>query len=75
MTSKLIPDPVVARDRYGVNPRTIVRWDANPELGFPPPIYINRRKYREEAKLNAFDRAQAAKSAQISARKRIAAAE
>jgi hypothetical protein len=63
MTKRLIPDPVVARHRYGVSQRTLPRWDEKPELGFPRPIYINRRKYRDEAELDAFDRAQAVKSA------------
>jgi hypothetical protein len=64
MTSKrLIPDPVVARLRYGVSQRTLPRWDAKPGLGFPRPIWINGRKYRAEAELDEFDRAQAVKSA------------
>jgi hypothetical protein len=69
MTKRLIPDPVVARHRYGVSQRTLPRWDEKPELGFPKPIYINGRKYRDEAELDAFDRTQAVKSARISARK------
>jgi hypothetical protein len=63
MTSKrLIPDSVVARHRYGVSLRTLPRWDARPELGFPVPVYINGRKYRDEAALDRFDREQAIKS-------------
>jgi hypothetical protein len=77
MTSsrRLIPDPVVARHRYGVSLRTLPRWDERAELGFPKPIWINGRKYRDEIELDAFDRRQAVKSAQIPARKRVAAAE
>jgi hypothetical protein len=68
MTSKrLIPDPKVARDRYGVSSRTLPRWDEKPELGFPKPIYINRRKYRDEAELDRFDRDQAIRSARTPA--------
>jgi hypothetical protein len=52
----LLPDPQVARDRYKVNPRTIVRWDADPDLKFPPPIVINNRKYRDVAALDEWDR-------------------
>jgi hypothetical protein len=35
-------------ERYSVSPRTIDRWDDTPDLGFPPPIYIRGRKYRDE---------------------------
>lgn len=69
MTKRLIPDPQVARHRYGVSLRTLPRWDAKPELGFPGPIYINGRKFRDEAALDKFDRDQAVKSARIFARK------
>ena len=72
---RLIPDPKVA-NRYGVSQRTIPRWDGKPELGFPKPIYINKRKYRDEAELDAFDREQAIKSARTAvSRKQIDAAE
>jgi hypothetical protein len=56
----LLPDPQVARDRYKVNPRTIVRWDADPDLKFPPPTVINNRKYRDVAALDAWDKWRAA---------------
>jgi hypothetical protein len=45
--SGLSPDPQVAKKRYDVCTRTLSRWDEKPELGFPPPIYINGRRYRE----------------------------
>ena len=32
---RLIPDPKVARERYGRHLRTLARWDDKPELGFP----------------------------------------
>jgi predicted DNA-binding transcriptional regulator AlpA len=56
---KLIPDPQVCR-RYGVSGMTIWRWDRNPELNFPKPIRINRRKYRDEAELESWERERAA---------------
>lgn len=31
--------------RYKVCDRTLDRWLADPRLGFPKPIYINRRRY------------------------------
>jgi len=51
----LLPDPAVAK-RYGVHPFTLRRWDENPELGFPPVIMVNGRRYREIAKLDVWDR-------------------
>ena len=48
---KLIPDRLVAL-RYDVHVRTLARWDATPGLGFPAPIYIRRRRYREIEKLD-----------------------
>jgi hypothetical protein len=43
--------------RYGVCTRTLDRWDDQPELGFPPPVWINGRKYRDTDRLDAFDQA------------------
>jgi hypothetical protein len=54
--SVLIPDPVVARERYHVHPHTLRRWDKRPELGFPPVIHVNGRRYREAEALDAWDR-------------------
>jgi hypothetical protein len=68
---RFLPDPRVAA-RYGVNPRTLPRWDKTPGLNFPAPIYINNRKYRDEAALDQFDRERAAKSAQDAANARSA---
>jgi hypothetical protein len=45
------------RLRYGVSAMTMWRWDHQPDLGFPPAIRINKRKYRDEAALDAFDEA------------------
>jgi hypothetical protein len=56
--SKLIPDAQVAQ-RYGVVLRTLARWDANQNLGFPAPAIINSRKYRAVEELDAWDRARA----------------
>jgi hypothetical protein len=55
----LIPDPRVC-EHYGINPRTLPRWDADPDLKFPPPTYINGRKYRDAEALAAWDRWRAA---------------
>jgi predicted DNA-binding transcriptional regulator AlpA len=42
--------------RYSVSDKTIDRWTADAKLGFPPPTWINRRRYWDEAELDAFDR-------------------
>jgi predicted DNA-binding transcriptional regulator AlpA len=55
---RLIPDARV-RERYSISAMTLYRWDADPSLGFPRPIYIKSRKYRSEAELDAFDAAAA----------------
>ena len=51
---RLLPDPQVC-ERYGVTGMTLYRWDRDPDLGFPKPIYIRGRKYRDERELDAFD--------------------
>ena len=50
---KPIPDPQVARD-LGRSLRTLARWDKTPELKFPRPIPINKRKYRDAEELAAW---------------------
>ena len=54
-----LADPKVAR-RYDVVPRTLCRWDAQPELRFPKPVFLNNRKYRRIQELDAWDRWRAA---------------
>jgi hypothetical protein len=51
----LLPRRLVAA-RYGVNVRTIVRWENDPDLRFPQPITINQRQYFHEAELVVFER-------------------
>ena len=70
MTS--IPKILKSSVSIKLDPRTLQRWDATPDLGFPLPIYINGRKYRDEAALDQFDRGRAAKSAQDAANARSA---
>ena len=54
-SSDLLPDPLVA-ERYNVTPRTIHRWDRQPDLGFPRPVFINGRKYRRLNQLENWER-------------------
>jgi|RhiMethySRZTD1v2_1073278.scaffolds.fasta_scaffold4843472_2 predicted DNA-binding transcriptional regulator AlpA len=56
---RYLPDPQVCR-RYGVTAMTLWRWDHDPSVNFPKPIRINRRKYRDEAELEAWERQRAA---------------
>lgn len=42
--------------RYATSVRTVERWAKDPELGFPKPIYINRRKFWSLKALRSFDR-------------------
>jgi hypothetical protein len=51
---RLLPEDKV-RARYGRTDTTIRRWDEDPTLGFPKPLWIRRRKYRDEAELDEFD--------------------
>jgi hypothetical protein len=54
----LVPDPQVL-ERYGITAMTLWRWDRDPELGFPKPIYIRLRKYRRLSQLVAWERQRA----------------
>jgi DNA invertase Pin-like site-specific DNA recombinase len=53
---ELVTDPEVAKELH-VSLMTIYRWDKDPrmrELGWTPPIYIRKRKYRGRKPLNRF---------------------
>jgi hypothetical protein len=56
-STDLLPDVKVAA-RYGVNPRTLSRWDKQPALGFPKPLRVNHRKYRRIAELESWEQRQ-----------------
>ena len=43
----------------GVSQMTIWRWQADPTLDFPKPIYIGRRRYWREAEIIAWLEARA----------------
>ncbi|MER9524131.1 DNA-binding protein [Mesorhizobium sp. M0292] len=49
--------------RYHISDMSLHRWLNNPELSFPKPMVINRRRYFLEADLVAWERARAAKAA------------
>jgi hypothetical protein len=54
-SSDRLPRRRVAK-RYGVDVRTIRRWESDPDMGFPQPIEINGRGYTSESELTTFDR-------------------
>jgi hypothetical protein len=58
MSKRLIPDALVAA-RYGRHVCTLMRWERDPELGFPKRIQIRGRNYRDAEQLDAFDERQA----------------
>jgi hypothetical protein len=41
---------------FSVHIKSLRRWDGRPELGFPPPIRVNGRKYRPWAAVHEFAR-------------------
>ena len=49
--------------RYGVCSRTIDRWLGDPELKFPKPVVILKRRYWEAAKLEEWERQRAGRGA------------
>jgi predicted DNA-binding transcriptional regulator AlpA len=58
-----IPSSAVRELCGGVSDMTLWRWLNDPDLGFPKPIYIARRRYWREADVLTWLDAQAAKAA------------
>ncbi len=52
----LIPERLVA-ERYSCHVHTLKRWEKDPTLGFPPPVWVRGRRYRDVAALDAWDEA------------------
>jgi hypothetical protein len=50
----LLPQRHVA-ERYGVSTRTIIRWEQDPRLAFPPVVVIRKRRYYDAAALDRWD--------------------
>jgi hypothetical protein len=50
-----LPTTAVAR-RYNVTPRSVDRWVDDPDLGFPKPVIMNKRKYWSIRALVDYDR-------------------
>ena len=49
-------------ERFHVTDRTLDRWLADPELKFPRPMLINRRRYFFLDEIEDWERAQARKN-------------
>ena len=48
-----VPDGQICAEFY-ITRMTLYRWTNNPDLGFPPPIDINGRKFRSRRMIEAF---------------------
>jgi hypothetical protein len=62
----LMPERLVS-ERYRVCTKTIDRWSQDPELGFPPVIWIRNRRFRDVAALDAWDQRMLLKAAKAGA--------
>jgi hypothetical protein len=60
LQKRLLPDRLVRQRMGNISPSTLYRWDRNPRLGFPKPVVINGRKYRDEQQLEHFLRSHTA---------------
>jgi len=49
--------------RYQIVTRTLDRWIADPAMAFPPPLYINGRRFHSEPELIEWERRRAATAA------------
>ena len=56
-SKRLLPDKQVCL-RYGVTQMTLWRWTNDASLGFPQPIKIRKRPYRDLDELEEFDERQ-----------------
>jgi predicted DNA-binding transcriptional regulator AlpA len=63
MEHKLISAAVVRDLCGGVSDMTVWRWINHPEMGFPRPIYISRRRYWREIDITGWLADQAERAA------------
>lgn len=55
--SVLLSAPAVRRRYNNLSDMGLWRWLRDPELGFPQPIYIRKRRYWQLGTLEAWERA------------------
>jgi hypothetical protein len=53
--SAYLPAPLVWK-RYGITPMTGWRWERDPDIDFPLPMVVNRRKFYLVSDLEAWER-------------------
>jgi len=58
LTKTYLTGPQTSR-RYGVNDRTIVRWEADTTLDFPKPMLVRGRKFFALDALEAWEKTRA----------------
>ena len=61
VTGKKLGTVAIAQ-RYGVDRRTVDRWEKDERMDFPKPIYIKKRKHRDLAELEAWERKRAGRA-------------
>jgi hypothetical protein len=54
----LVSDTSVRRELGDLTRWALARWDNDPTVGFPPPITIHGRKYRDRQAVNEWIEAQ-----------------
>lgn len=54
MEQKLIPASTVRTICGGVSDMTLWRWLKDPDLAFPAPVYITKRRYWRESDVTAW---------------------
>lgn len=55
----ILPAPQARREHLGgISDMTLWRWIQDPEMGFPRPIYINKRRYFRLAEIREFKQRQ-----------------
>lgn len=59
---RLLNAATVRQKFDGISDMTLWRWVRDPNLGFPQPIYIGRRRYFDADAVEAFTAARAATS-------------
>ncbi len=47
----------------GITPRTVERWQADPKMDFPPPIYLGRFPLWDEDQIEQWERRRAVRTA------------
>ena len=68
VTPNFLPTKNVLRRYDGISAMTLWRWERDPVLPFPAPLVINRRKFYELHKIEAWERARAAAATTLKAK-------